>query len=197
MLSSSTFSALRGRCQWQGTSWIGNFTQYCQAHGVPYDFVSNHNYAGCGEPGTIGNIDNLLRAQTAARKVIGNEVPFVITEFGAACTQGAGVNAAMAAAAQAGTSGGGGANSYPGGKVNAMDGFANGGWWHDVEHQAAFVIAAVDALAAGGYESLSYWAFSDVLPQCHHLFIYTDQNSGLSGSCVWRAGSHNCSGAGI
>lgn len=140
-----------------GTSWIGNFTEYCRKHNVPFDFVSNHNYAGCGEQGTIGNIDNLLRAQRDARAVIGAEMPFVITEFGAACTQGAGVNASMAAAAQAGTNGGGGADGYPGGKVNALDGFANGGWWHDVEHQAAFVIAAVDALAAGGYESLSYW----------------------------------------
>ena len=148
-----------------GTSWVGNFTKYCQQNNVPFDFVSNHNYAGCGEPGTIGNVGNLLRAQKAARGVIGEKVPFVITEFGAACTQGAGVNASMAAAAQASTSGGGGADGYPGGKVNAMDGFANGGWWHDVEHQAAFVIAAVDALAAGGYESLSYWAFSDVFEE--------------------------------
>jgi xylan 1,4-beta-xylosidase len=28
-----------------GTSWIGNFTKYCEANDVPYDFVSNHNCA--------------------------------------------------------------------------------------------------------------------------------------------------------
>jgi hypothetical protein len=41
----------------------GAFTKYCEENGVPYDFVSNHNYAGCGELGTIGNVINLLRAQ--------------------------------------------------------------------------------------------------------------------------------------
>ena len=149
-----------------GTSWVGNFTQYCKANKVPYDFVSNHNYAGCGEPGTIGNVSNLLKAQQRARAVIGPATPFVITEFGAACTQGAGVTAAMAAKAQA--SGpkappGVGIDGYPG--VGSIDGFTNGGWWHDVEHQAAFVVAAADALAAGQYESLSYWAFSDVFEE--------------------------------
>jgi hypothetical protein len=98
--------------------------------------------AGCGELGTIGNVSNLLHAQRSAVAAIGPGTPLVITEFGAACTQGIGDR-------------------------ELGDGFTNGGWYHDVADQAAFVVAAAATLdeCKGCYQSLSYWAFSDVFEE--------------------------------
>lgn len=119
------------------TTWLADFLNFTTTSGVPFDFISSHNYAGCGTD--TGNADKVVNGIAEARAIIGNDVEFLMTEYGAACTQGIGLS-----------------DDRPGSR------------YHDGVAQAAFVVAVVSKtsmLPVRPPDILSYWAGSDVFDE--------------------------------
>jgi hypothetical protein len=119
------------------TEWLSDFLNFTASVGVPFDFISSHNYAGCGQD--TGDARKVVGGVAAARSLIGDDVEYLVTEYGAACTQGIG---------QAGD--------------------APGSRYHDTAAQASFVAAVVagtSRLQSRPPDALSYWALSDVFEE--------------------------------
>lgn len=71
------------------TCWLTDFTDFVNASALPADFVSSHDYSSCGMKG-LGVVSNVVDNIGAGRALIGDDVAWLITEYGASCTQGIG-----------------------------------------------------------------------------------------------------------
>jgi len=92
--------------------WLTDFLNFTRSTGTPFDFVSSHDYSGCGKD--TGNAEKVVSGLKAARIILGPNITHLVTEYGAACTQGIGLP------------------SDPPGSA-----------YHDTVNQAAFVAAVV------------------------------------------------------
>jgi len=126
--------------------YIREFVNFTEAAKLPYDFLSSHAYGSCGYP--LGKVDHWYRdiSNTTGnmfnntRQIIGEDKPWLVTEFGATCIPGDGED------------------------YNPVTAY------HDTVDQASYIMAVIDRIAdAPGHikepQALSYWAFSDVFEE--------------------------------
>jgi hypothetical protein len=70
------------------TCWVTDFINYCKTNNVPFDFISTHCYSGGSQ--SVGDVRPVVSGLQQARALMGNEIPFLVTEWSASYVQGSG-----------------------------------------------------------------------------------------------------------